>query len=65
MFQKMLERCVSQNFMDKRHLEMWSMVKDPTEVLPKIKNTDDWDGTSFNDPRSAKSKRFPTNDPWY
>ena len=46
--QEMLERCVSQNFMDKRHLEMWSIVENPTEVLPKIKNTDDWNRDALN-----------------
>ena len=46
--QKMLERCVSQNFMDKRHLEMWSIVEDPTQVLPTIKNTDDWNRDALN-----------------
>ena len=46
--QEMLERCVSQNFMDKRHLEMWSIVEDPTEVMLKIKNTDDWNRDALN-----------------
>ena len=46
--QEMLERCVSQNFMDKRHLEMWSIVEDPTQVLPTIKNTDDWNRDALN-----------------
>ena len=45
---EMLERCVNQNFMDKRHLEMWSIVEDPTEVLLKIKNTDDWNRDALN-----------------
>ena len=46
--QEMLERCVSQNFMDKRHLEMWSIVEDSTQVLPTIKNTDDWNRDALN-----------------
>ena len=46
--QEMLERCVNQNFMDKRHLEMWSVVKDPAQVLPKIKNTDEWNRDALN-----------------
>ena len=46
--QEMLERCVSQNFMDTRHLEMWSIVEDPTEVLTTIKNTDDWNRDALN-----------------
>jgi uncharacterized protein (TIGR00730 family) len=46
--QEMLERCVSQNFMDKRHLEIWSTVEDPTQVLPTIKNTDDWNRDALN-----------------
>lgn len=46
--QEMLERCVSQNFMDKRHLEMWSIVEDPIQVLPTIKNTDDWNRDALN-----------------
>ena len=46
--QEMLERCVSQNFMDNRHLEMWSIVEDSTQVLPTIKNTDDWNRDALN-----------------
>ena len=34
--------------MDKRHLDMWSIVEDPTEVLPTIKNTDDWNRDALN-----------------
>jgi len=45
---KMLERCVTQNFMDKRHLEMWSIVENSDQVLPSIKNTDDWNRDALN-----------------
>jgi len=45
---QMLERCVTQNFMDKRHLEMWSIVENSDQVLPSIKNTDDWNRDALN-----------------
>ena len=35
----MLEMFVSQNFMDKKHLDMWEFVDEPEEVLNAIKNS--------------------------
>ena len=45
----MLEMFVSQNFMDKKHLDMWEFVDEPEEVLNAIKNSVTWtsDAISF------------------
>jgi uncharacterized protein (TIGR00730 family) len=40
---EMLERCVTENFMDARHLEMWSFVDKPEQVIESIKNSKSWD----------------------
>jgi len=40
---QMLEKCVSENFMHERHLEMWTFVDDPWEVIDAIKNAANWD----------------------
>ena len=45
---QMLKRCVSKKFIDKRYLELWSIVEDPDQVLPKIKNTDNWNRNALN-----------------
>ena len=39
----MLERCVAENFMDERHLTMWTFVDEPEQVLVAIKNAAAWD----------------------
>jgi len=45
----MLGMVVSQNFMDKKHLDMWEFVDEPEEVLNAIKNSVTWtsDAISF------------------
>ena len=40
---QMLEKCVTEKFMHKKHLEIWSFVKEPEEVLEKIKTSKSWD----------------------
>lgn len=49
----MLMKCVTENFMKEKHLQMWSFVSEPQEVLPKIRETPDWDkdALSFAIPR--------------
>lgn len=44
---EMLEKCVSENFMHKKHLEMWTFVNKPEDVLASIKNASDWDKGSI------------------
>jgi len=39
---EMLERCVEERFMRVKHLEMWSFVEHPEEIIPRIKNTKEW-----------------------
>jgi len=39
---QMLEKCVSENFMHKKHLQMWTFVKEPEEVIDAIHNASAW-----------------------
>ena len=39
---QMLEKCVSENFMDERHLQMWTFVDEPEQVIDSIKNATIW-----------------------
>lgn len=39
---ELLARCVEYDFMDERHLDMWSVVEYPGEVLEAIKNAVPW-----------------------
>lgn len=38
----MLERCVSENFMHPSHLDMWTFVDTPAEVLPAVAAAPTW-----------------------
>ncbi len=46
--EKMLESCVSQNFMHEKHLQMWEFVNEPEEVIGAIKNSVKWDANSIS-----------------
>jgi uncharacterized protein (TIGR00730 family) len=39
---EMLEKCVRENFMHKKHLEMWTFVREPEEVIDAIRNASVW-----------------------
>lgn len=39
---QMLERCVDQNFMDKRHLKMWNVVDETNNIIDIIRDIPDW-----------------------
>ena len=39
----MLERCVTERFMNDKHLSMWSFVAEPKDVLSTIRHTPEWD----------------------
>lgn len=43
----MLERCVSENFMHEKHLQMWNFVDEPEEVIDSIKNSAEWNSDSI------------------
>jgi len=38
----LLERCIEERFMDARHGTMWSVVKEPEQVIPAIENAPMW-----------------------
>ena len=44
---QMLEKCVNEKFMHKKHLEIWSFVEEPEEVLEKIKTSKSWDANAI------------------
>jgi len=45
---KMLERCVEEKFMHEKHLDMWTFVDEPQEVIPAIQQAAGWDGGAIN-----------------
>jgi len=49
---RMLEKCVNENFMNEKHLQMWSFVNQPEEVIEAIKQATVWD---------RKAIKFATN----
>jgi len=44
----MLERCVTENFMNIKHLQMWKFVAEPEEVINAIRNSAEWDKGAIN-----------------
>ena len=42
------ERCVSEQFMDDRHREMWRVVEQPEEVLEAVETSPKWSSESRN-----------------
>jgi len=45
---QMLEKCVSENFMNEKHLQMWKFVDRPEDVINSIKNAESWDKDAIN-----------------
>lgn len=45
---EMLTRCVSENFMNRKHLRMWNFVTEPEEVVYALKNVPDWSEDAIN-----------------
>ena len=39
---EMLNRCVAENFMDERHLDMWFFVDEPEDVLDALESVPKW-----------------------
>jgi uncharacterized protein (TIGR00730 family) len=44
----MLEKCVEERFMSSKHLEMWTFVDTPQEILPAIQNAAAWTSGAIN-----------------
>jgi uncharacterized protein (TIGR00730 family) len=45
---QMLEKSVDENFMHKKHLDMWTFVDEPEEVIPAVKNASSWSKEALN-----------------
>ena len=45
---EMLEKCVRENFMVEKHLEMWTFVDEPEQVLPALQSASSWDKDAIN-----------------
>jgi len=45
---EMLEKCVSENFMNEKHLQMWTFVKEPEDVISCIKDAENWNKDAIN-----------------
>jgi len=39
---EMLEKCVRENFLGEKHLEMWTFVDEPEQVIPAILSAPEW-----------------------
>ncbi|MEJ2052653.1 MAG: TIGR00730 family Rossman fold protein [Calditrichaceae bacterium] len=38
----MLNKCVTENFMDEKHLAMWQFVDEPEDIIPALRNAPAW-----------------------
>ncbi|MCX6215792.1 TIGR00730 family Rossman fold protein [Spirosoma sp.] len=45
---EMLERCVHENFMHEKHLEMWSFVDQPKDVIDALMTAAAWDKSAID-----------------
>jgi uncharacterized protein (TIGR00730 family) len=45
---QMLERCVEEHFMQPRHLDMWSFVDTPEDIIPALTDAPDWHEGAIN-----------------
>lgn len=60
---EMLERSVNEAFMHPRHLDMWSVVREPEEVLPAIRESGEWDSNAIAFARNGSSAGRKGNKP--
>ncbi len=44
----MLEKCVEENFMSPKHLDMWTFVDEPEQVMDALKNAASWDENAIH-----------------
>ncbi len=42
-FQQMMQQAVDERFMHQQHLQMWSLVDKPLDLLPALRNAPNWD----------------------
>lgn len=42
-FMALMQRCIAERFMDRRHAEMWTIVNGPEDVVPAILGAPRWD----------------------
>lgn len=45
---EMLEKCISENFMNEKHLQMWTFVDNVEDVIPNLKNATKWHKEAIN-----------------
>ncbi|MCG8577620.1 MAG: TIGR00730 family Rossman fold protein [Flavobacteriales bacterium] len=45
---QMLERCIDEQFLEEKHLKMWTFVDTPLEVLEAIKTAPEWNQGAIN-----------------
>lgn len=45
---EMLEKCVSEQFMHEKHMQMWSFIDQPEDVIESLINAEVWDESSIN-----------------
>lgn len=45
---QLLERCISENFMDARHYEMWTVVGEPSDVPKALASATAWSSTAIS-----------------
>ncbi len=43
----MLERCIDEKFMRPEHKEIWSIITEPSQLLPAIEGAADWDESAI------------------
>jgi uncharacterized protein (TIGR00730 family) len=44
----MLERCVDENFMAEKHMDIWTFVDEPEQVMYALKNATEWDESAIH-----------------
>ena len=42
-FQRMMEQAVGERFMNQQHLQMWTLVDRPQELIPALRDAPEWD----------------------
>jgi len=42
-FQKMMEQAADERFMNQQHLQMWTLVDRPQELIPALRDAPEWD----------------------
>ena len=42
-FQQMMQQAVDERFMHQQHLQMWSLVDKPLDLVPALRNAPNWD----------------------